>query len=98
MPLVLGIELEEELVELVAQPRRLGQRPLALGHEQFQHHGVVLGGDRRQGGRLTRHQQGHCPRVEAVALVAPAGAAAPAGRPARVDFVDFCPRFHQVLG
>jgi len=42
-----AVEVQEQLVDLIAQPRGLGQGVLALGHEQFQHRRVVLGDDGR---------------------------------------------------
>jgi hypothetical protein len=45
--LVLGIKLEEQLVDLVAQPCRLGKRAISLADQQAEHRCLVLGRDLR---------------------------------------------------
>ena len=41
-----GVELEQELVELIAQARGLRDHPLALGDQQAEHAGLVVRRDR----------------------------------------------------
>jgi len=71
---VAGIAQEQELMGLVPQARRLGDRRLPLGDQQIEDGRLVAGRHRRQRRRLAPDQQRHRVRVEAIVLV---GAARP---------------------
>ena len=85
-------------MELVAQPRGLGQRVRAFGDQQVQHRSLVLRGHGRQGRGLGLDQRGDRVGVQGVALARLAGAATLLGRPARVDLVDGLALGDQALG
>ena len=95
---VLRVELQQEGVELVAQPRRLGHGGVPLGGEQVEDRRLVLRPHRGQGGRPTEHQPGHRQGVQGVALARAPGALARLRRPAGADLVDHLTAGDQVLG
>ena len=93
-----GIAVEDELVELVPQPRGLRDAILALGHEQFADRGVVFRNNMREHGRFTPDIEGDRLRIQPIVLVAAASPPPPSGCPARVDLVDRRTAGDDVLG
>ncbi len=88
MGAVLRGELQEPLMELVAQACGLGQGLLSLRGEQVEHRRLILGRHARQRVLLVPDQQRDGPGVEAVGLAGAAGAPPFPRSPARVDVVD----------
>jgi hypothetical protein len=94
---VLTVEVEEQLMDLVTQPRRFGQRPVALRHQQIEDSRLILGGDRWQRRGFPGDQQGDGVRIQPVTLPQPPRAPPALCRPARIDFVDGFASADQVL-
>src|SRR5439155_25035399 len=95
--LVFGIELEEQRVNLVTQPRCFANRRFALRRQQVEDRRLILSRDRWELQGFAMQKQGHRASVQTIGLVRCPCAPAADGGPARVDLVDRFTAGNEVL-
>jgi hypothetical protein len=92
------IALQEQLMGLVAQARRLDHGCIALRHQHLEYRCFILGCDPRQGGALAPHIQGDRLCIALIGLALVAGAPAFFRRPAGIHLMDRLAGGQEVLG
>jgi hypothetical protein len=88
MAAVIRIDLEQQVMDLIAEPRGLRKHRLSLRDQEVEHGGLILGRDMRQGRRFLTHELGDGVSIQPVAPARLARTPSALGGPAGIDLRD----------